>query len=62
MEYPFRELECCVCGRTFIPAPFHIFNETRKGKIYYICRYNCNCEFNRKHPKVKGGRRKKNEG
>lgn len=59
MEYPFMELTCDVCGKVFIPAVNHIFHETRSGKKYHICGYNCNCEFNRKHPKVKGGRRKK---
>lgn len=56
MDYPFIELTCYVCGKTFIPAIEHIFHETRNGKKYYICGYNCNCEFNRKRPKVKGSR------
>lgn len=58
MEYPFKELVCEVCGKIFIPAPKHIYNETRNEKVHHICGYNCNCEFNRKHPKVKGGKRK----
>ena len=57
--YPFKELVCCVCGRTFVPACEHIFHETRKGKVHHICGYGCNCEFNRKNPRVKGGRWKK---
>lgn len=57
--YPFKELVCDVCGKTFIPAVEHIFNEVRCGKTYHICGYNCNCEFNRKKPKSKGGRWKK---
>lgn len=60
-HFPIKELKCAVCGKIFIPAPSHIFNEIRKGKTYHICGYNCNCEFNRKNPKSKGGRRKKNE-
>ncbi len=58
-NYPFKELECCVCGKTFIPAVEHIFHETRNGIVYHICGYNCNCAFNRKHPKVKGSRWRK---
>lgn len=54
--FPFKELTCCECGRIFVPAPEHIFNEKRSGKVYHICGYNCNCAFNRKHPVVKGGR------
>lgn len=55
MDYPFKELVCYVCGKTFVPAPFHIYNEERKGKLNYICGYNCNCEFNRKNPKKRRG-------
>lgn len=61
MEYPFREYKCEVCGKTFVQAIEHIFNEERRGKVHHICGYNCNCIFNRKHPKVKGSRWSKNE-
>lgn len=61
MEYPFKELVCEVCGKIFIPAVSHIYHEERNGKINHICGYNCNCEFNRKFPKVKGSRWHKNE-
>ena len=61
MEYPFKELVCEVCGKTFIPAVEHIFNEVRNGKVHHICGYNCNCAFNRKFPKVKGSRWHRNE-
>lgn len=52
-QMPFKEQICVVCGKTFIPAVEHIFNEDRKGKVYQICGYNCNCKFNRKHPRDK---------
>ena len=61
MDYQFVEEICVVCGKSFIPAVYHSYHEVRNGKKYKICGYNCQCEFNRKHPKVKGGRRKKNE-
>ena len=57
MNYPIKELVCDVCGKIFIPAYEHIYNETRKGKVYHICSYKCNCEFNRKNPKPKKGNR-----
>ena len=59
IENPFKEEICVECGKVFIPAVEHIFNEIRKGKVYHICGYNCNLAFNRKNPKVKWGRKKK---
>lgn len=61
MQFPFKEIICDMCGRTFIPAVSHIYKETRKGKIHWFCKYSCQCAFNRKYPKVKGSRWKKNE-
>lgn len=60
-KWPFVENKCEVCGRIFIPAPEHIFNEVRGGKTHKICGYSCNLKFNRKHPVAKGGRRKMDE-
>lgn len=59
MEFPFKEMTCVVCGKIFIPAIEHIYNETRGGRVKHICSYNCKCEFNRKHPRGEVGRRKK---
>ena len=61
MEFPFKEMTCVVCGKIFIPAPEHIYNEERGGKVKHICGYNCNCVFNRKYPKIKRSRWSKNE-
>jgi hypothetical protein len=51
MDYPLKEFVCAVCGRVFVPAVEHIYNERRKGKLYHICGYTCRCAFNKKHPK-----------
>ena len=32
-----REVHCACCGKSFIPAPEHIF---KKGKNYY-CKWTC---------------------
>lgn len=43
------EKECVVCGKTFIPAPEHIY----KRKTEYMCSYTC-------YRKGKGKRNGKN--
>ena len=57
-NYQLKEETCCVCGRAFIPAVEHIYNQPRNGKVYHICRYKCFCEFNRKYPQTKRRRMK----
>ena len=56
MDYPFREINCELCGKKFIPAVEHIFKETRKGKPIWFCGYNCQCNYDRENPRTKGGR------
>lgn len=36
-----KEARCPVCGRIFVPAPYHVY----KSKDAYFCRYNCYNKF-----------------
>lgn len=36
-----REVNCPICGKRFIPAPEHVFRRTVNGKLRYICSYHC---------------------
>ena len=58
LDFPFVERLCFECGKSFIPAPEHIFKELRKGKTYWFCGYNCKCRFEKKNPKPIFGRLK----
>ena len=61
MDYPFIERKCAVCGKNFVPAVEHVFKESAHGRIKWFCGYNCNCKFDRAHPKKKGSRWHRNE-
>lgn len=37
------EKECPVCGRTFVPAPFHVYVEDNK----YFCKWTCLTRYRR---------------
>ena len=52
----FVEKKCYICGRSFVPAQYHIYKRTVKGKVKWLCGYTCTCEYDRKHPVVKGNR------
>lgn len=40
--------KCPICGKGFIPAPLHIFKATIKGRVKYLCGWNCLRELERK--------------
>ena len=61
MDYPFIERKCAECGKIFVPAVQHVFKTSAHGHVKWFCGYNCNCKFDRKHPKKKGSRWHKNE-
>jgi YHS domain-containing protein len=33
--------ECPICGKTFYPAPEHLYKLVIKGKTYHYCSYTC---------------------
>ena len=46
-----KEIICPICGRTFIPAPCHVFHVD--GKPYKkVCSWTCLCESRRRDPKL----------
>lgn len=49
-----RELVCIICGKTFIPAPMHIYKV--KGKL--VCSYNCRCAFEKSEEQKKAAKRR----
>ena len=38
---PLVDRKCACCGRTFIPAPYHIYKKTYSGHVVYFCSYTC---------------------
>jgi len=42
--YYLNERKCPVCGKIFVPAPFHVFVEDHKT----FCKWSCLCEYRRK--------------
>ncbi len=45
----FIEKECPVCGRTFVPAPFHVYVEDNK----FFCKWTCLTKYRRDREAVK---------
>jgi hypothetical protein len=41
MSEPLVDRVCAVCGRTFVPAPYHIFKRIIGTKTFYYCGWNC---------------------
>ena len=34
-------VRCPMCGKSFIPAPEHIYKAPIKGRVKYLCGWNC---------------------
>ena len=52
---------CPICGKTFVPAPMHVYHVACKQTR--VCSYHCALESERRHEagKKKTGRPKKNK-
>lgn len=51
MSEPLVERICKVCGRVFVPAPYHVFKRGYgMDKVTYYCGWNC---FNKDEPPEK---------
>lgn len=35
------ELKCPICGKTFVPAPEHIYRDKRAWRGNFVCSYGC---------------------
>lgn len=35
------ELKCPICGKTFVPAPEHIYRDKRVWHGRFVCSYSC---------------------
>lgn len=35
------ELKCPICGKTFVPAPEHIYRDKRVWRGSFVCSYGC---------------------
>lgn len=46
-----RECKCAVCGKSFIPAPMHVYKRTfgTGGHTKWLCSYHCLLEWDREH-------------
>lgn len=52
------ERVCPVCGRTFIPAPMHIYKENdMSGHVRVVCSWPCLCAYRRQIEAAKAERR-----
>jgi len=51
--YGFTEKKCPICGKTFIPAPMHVYKRTTGsgGKTKWFCSYHCLLAWDKKHPR-----------
>ena len=38
---PLTDRKCACCGKTFIPAPYHIYKKAHNGHVIYFCSYTC---------------------
>lgn len=47
-----NEKVCATCGKTFYPAPMHVFkrNYGRVGRTKWFCKYTCMLAWDREHP------------
>ena len=45
LNYKYDTRICPVCGKRFIPAPYHVYKDKRKEK--YVCSYPCSLESER---------------
>ena len=42
------DMKCPVCGKNFIPAPMHIYNDGGHGGGKTVCSWNCHIKAHRK--------------
>lgn len=33
--------KCPICGKSFVPAPYHIYKASIKGRVKNLCGWNC---------------------
>ena len=48
------ERKCPVCGKIFVPAPFHVY----KDGVMWFCKWTCLCEYRRNMEAYKEKRQK----
>lgn len=48
---PIAELICPVCGKIFIPAPFHVYKVKAHGMVKKCCSYGCQVKHEKAHPR-----------
>ena len=41
-------VKCPVCGKTFVPAPYHVYKEAGRAKTRKVCSYSCMLKAERK--------------
>lgn len=47
---------CPICGRTFIPAPYHIYKAYINGSLKYLCSWTCYCKAKGKNKRWRDGK------
>lgn len=53
MRFPFKELNCPICGKTFFPAAFHVYTQSEK----VFCGWNCLREYRRRKEELRTSRK-----
>lgn len=48
---PLVEIVCPVCGKTFIPAPMHIYKVRKSGYYWRVCTWGCQMKWEKEHPR-----------
>jgi YHS domain-containing protein len=51
--YGLVEKKCAVCGKTFIPAPMHVYKRKHGsgGHTKWFCSYHCMLAWDKEHPR-----------
>ena len=51
--YGLVEKKCAVCGKTFIPAPMHVYKRKpgSSGHTKWLCSYHCMLAWDKEHPR-----------
>lgn len=52
-------VKCPICGKTFVPAPQHIYKFTDKGRIKSVCSWGCMRAHEKKIEQEKEEQKKK---
>ena len=37
----FKSVKCPICGKSFVPAPYHVYKMFIKGSYRYLCSWSC---------------------